>query len=69
MVIPFPADDEPRRAVADFLREAQRLLGGNEIDSAMAQVRKALETIRTTSAGTGPRQRRKRTALQKTGGP
>ena len=44
-VIPFPADDEPRRVVADFLREAQRLLGGNEIDSAMLQVRKALESI------------------------
>jgi hypothetical protein len=49
MVIPFPDDDEPRRAVADFLREAQRLLGGNEIDSAMLQVRKALETIKNTS--------------------
>lgn len=45
MTIPFPADDEPLRAVADFVREAQRLLGGNEIDSAMLQVRKALETI------------------------
>lgn len=48
MMIPFPADDEPRRAVADFLREAQRLLGGNEVDSAMLQVRKALETIKET---------------------
>jgi hypothetical protein len=49
MLIPFPDDDPPRRAVADFLREAQRLLGGNEIDAAMLQVRKALETIKNTS--------------------
>ena len=54
MLIPFPDDDEPRRAVADFLREAQRLLGGNEIDSAMLQVRKALETIRNTSGWSWP---------------
>jgi hypothetical protein len=46
MTIPFPPDDDPRRVVADFLREAQRQLGGNEIDSAMLQVRKALEKIR-----------------------
>ena len=50
MLIPFPADNEPGRAVADFLREAQRLLGGNEIDSAMLQVRKALETVKNTSS-------------------
>jgi hypothetical protein len=49
MLIPFPEDDEPCRGVADFLREAQRLLGGNEIDAAMLQVRKALETIKNTS--------------------
>lgn len=49
MMIPFPDDDEPRRRVADFMREAQRLLGGGEIDSAMLQVRKALETIKHTS--------------------
>lgn len=54
MLIPFPDDDEPRRAVADFLREAQRLLGGNEIDSAMLHVRKALETIRNTSSWNWP---------------
>ena len=48
-MIPFPDDDEPRRRVADFLREAQRLLGGSEFDSAMLQVRKALETIKHTS--------------------
>ncbi len=40
MLIPFPDDEEPCRAVADFLREAQRLLGGSEIDPAMLQVRK-----------------------------
>lgn len=54
MLIPFPDDDEPRRGIADFLREAQRLLGGNEIDSAMLQVRKALETIKNTSNWTWP---------------
>jgi hypothetical protein len=46
MVIPYPEVDQPVRAVVDFLREAQRLLGGNEIDSAMLQVRKALESIK-----------------------
>jgi hypothetical protein len=54
MLIPFPDDDEPRRAVADFLREAQRLLGGSEIDAAMLQVRKALETIKNTSGWAWP---------------
>jgi hypothetical protein len=54
MLIPFPADDEPNRVVADFLREAQRLLGGNEIDSSMLQVRKALETIRNISKWNWP---------------
>jgi hypothetical protein len=49
MLIPFPDDDEPRGGIAVFLREAQRLLGGNETDSAMLQVRKALETIKNTS--------------------
>jgi len=54
MLIPFPDDDELRRGVAAFLREAQRLLGGNEIDSAMLQVRKALETIRNASTWSWP---------------
>jgi hypothetical protein len=54
MMIPFPADDEPRRAVADFLREAQRLIRSNEIDGAMTQVRKALEIIETTSGWNWP---------------
>jgi hypothetical protein len=54
MLIPFPDDDEPRKVVADFLREAQRLLGGNEIDSAMLQVRKALESIKNTSSWNWP---------------
>ena len=49
MLIPFPDGDEPRRGVVNFLREAQRLLAGNEIDAAMLQVRKALETIKNTS--------------------
>lgn len=54
MLIAFPDDDEPRRRVADFLREALRLLGGSEIDSAMLQVRKALETIKNTSGWNWP---------------
>jgi hypothetical protein len=54
MVIPFPDDDEPRREVAGFLREAQRLLGGNEIDAAMLHVRKALETIKKISGWNWP---------------
>ena len=49
-----PDDDEQRRRVADFLHEAQRLLGGSEIDSAMLQVRKALETIKNTSGWNWP---------------
>ena len=59
MVIPFPDDDAPRRAVADFLREAQRLLGGREIDGAMLQVRKALETIKNTSSWNWPGKKKK----------
>ncbi|MFF8775058.1 hypothetical protein, partial [Kitasatospora sp. NPDC015120] len=45
MTIPFPEDDGPGRGAADFLRDAQRLLGASEIDPAMLMVRKALETI------------------------
>ena len=69
MVIPFPEDDQPRRNVADFLREAQRLLGGNEIDSAMLQVRKALETIKNTSSGAGRAKRTRRNSPRTSGGP
>jgi hypothetical protein len=47
-------DELPRRAAAGFLREAQRLLGGSEIDSAMLQVRKALETIKNTASWNWP---------------
>ncbi|MFF2045558.1 hypothetical protein ACFVVX_34580 [Kitasatospora sp. NPDC058170] len=54
MAIPFPADDGPGRAAADFLREAQRLLGAGEIDPAMLMVRKALETIRNISTWNWP---------------
>ncbi|MDH6130031.1 hypothetical protein [Kitasatospora sp. GP82] len=54
MTIPFPSDDEPGRAAADFLREARRLLGGNEIDPAMLMVRKALETIKNISGWNWP---------------
>jgi hypothetical protein len=54
MLIPFPADDEPRQAVANLLREAQRFLGGNEIDSAILQIRKALEEIKFMSGWKWP---------------
>ena len=54
MLIPFPDDDEPRRDIANFLRNAQRLLGSDEIDSAMLHVRKALETIKRTSGWNWP---------------
>ncbi len=54
MVIPFPADDDGRREVADFLREAQRLLGGNEVDSAMLKARKGIETIKHISGWSLP---------------
>lgn len=60
MLIPFPADDESRRAVGDLLREAQRLLGGNEIDSAMLKVRKALEAITPLSGWHWPGQKKDR---------
>ncbi|PRY35120.1 hypothetical protein [Umezawaea tangerina] len=59
MMIPFPADDEPVRGIAEFLREAQRLLCGNEIDSAMLQVRKALEAIKATSSWNWPGKKNK----------
>ena len=59
MLIPFPDDDEPRQAVAGFLREAQRLLRGREIDGAMLQVRKALETIKHTSSWNWPGKKKK----------
>ena len=58
MLIAFPDDDEGAPGVGGFLREAQRLLGGNEIDGAMLQVRKALETSRTPEPGPGRPARR-----------
>ena len=59
MMIPFPPDDAARSDVANFLREAQRLLGANEIDAAMLHVRKALETIRNTSVWNWPGQKKR----------
>ena len=59
MLIPFPEGDEPRQAVAGFLRDAQRLLGGGEIDGAMLQVRKALETIKNTGRWNWPGKKNK----------
>jgi hypothetical protein len=63
MLVPFPVDEDPRRGAADFLREAQRLLGGNEIDSAMLQVRKSLETIRNLSTWNWPGSKKDKTHL------
>ena len=54
MLIAFPDDDEVRLAVGGFLREAQRLLGGSEVDGAVLQVRKALETIKNTGSWPWP---------------
>ena len=54
MLIAFPDDDEVRLAVGGYLREAQRLLGGSEVDGAMLQVRKALETIKNTGSWPWP---------------
>lgn len=54
MLIAFPDDDETRRVVGNFLREAQRLLGSNETDAAMLQVRKALETVKNTGSWPWP---------------
>lgn len=54
MVIPFPDDRDPMRGIADFLREAQRQLGGNEIRAAMVHVRMALEEIRQQTSWSWP---------------
>jgi hypothetical protein len=54
MLIPFPEGDQPRQEAGNFLREAQQLLAGNDIDSAMLRVRKALETIKNASSWTWP---------------
>jgi hypothetical protein len=63
MVVPFPKTSALHDGVAEFLREAQRLLAGNEIDSAMLQVRKALETIRGSGwAWPGSKPKNERTA-------
>jgi len=69
MLIPFPDDGQPRSDVADFLREAQRLLGGNDIDSAMLQVRKALETIKNTSSWNWPGRKERERLPQTSVGP
>ncbi|MFI5736143.1 hypothetical protein ACIA49_38875 [Kribbella sp. NPDC051587] len=54
MVIPFPAGDGPRQAVADLLRDAQRMLGGNDVDGAMLRIRRALEEIKQIAGWTPP---------------
>jgi len=41
MWLPFPADDKPRQEAVNLLREAQRRLGGNDIDGAMLEVRRS----------------------------
>ncbi|MDT0468737.1 hypothetical protein [Streptomyces gibsoniae] len=54
MTIPFPLGDGPHQAVSDYLREAQRRLGGNDIDGAILEVRRALEQIRAGSCWAWP---------------
>jgi hypothetical protein len=53
-VVPFPEDDDPLRGIADFLREAQRQLAGNEIRAAMVHVRMALEGIKQQTSWPWP---------------
>ena len=54
MTIPFPLDDGPQQAASDYLREAQRRLGGNDVDGAILEVRRALEQIRLGSGWAWP---------------
>jgi hypothetical protein len=54
MTIPFPLGDGPRQAAADYLREAQRRLGANDVDGAILEVRRALEQIRMSSGWAWP---------------
>lgn len=49
MEIPLPLTDEKRLQAADWLRDAQRRLGGNDIDGAMAMARKSLEYVEHNS--------------------
>ncbi|MFF8535337.1 hypothetical protein ACF07B_25905 [Streptomyces sp. NPDC015532] len=54
MTIPFPIGDGPQQAGSDYLREAQRRLGGNDVDGAILEVRRALEQIRVGSGWAWP---------------
>ncbi|WP_432937470.1 hypothetical protein ACQPXM_25135 [Kribbella sp. CA-253562] len=54
MLIPFPSDDGPHRGIADHLREAQRLLAGDEINPAILSIRQALEAIKLNSGWSQP---------------
>ncbi|MFJ8038903.1 hypothetical protein ACIRBX_00125 [Kitasatospora sp. NPDC096147] len=54
--IPFPAGDGPRQEAVDHLRSAQRRLGGNDIDGAILDARRALEYIEENSGWHWPGQ-------------
>ena len=49
MTIPFPVGEGPQQVAVNFLREAQRRLGGNDVDGAILEVRRALEVVRKDS--------------------
>ncbi|MFE6872428.1 hypothetical protein ACFVFS_38525 [Kitasatospora sp. NPDC057692] len=54
--IPFPAGDGPRQEAVDYLRSAQRRLGGNDIDGAILDARRALEYVEENSGWHWPGQ-------------
>ncbi|KOV35774.1 hypothetical protein ADK60_08730 [Streptomyces sp. XY431] len=56
--IPFPAGDDPRQEAVDHLRSAHRRLGGNDIDGAILDVRRALEYVEENSGWHWPGQRK-----------
>ncbi|WP_042401997.1 hypothetical protein [Streptacidiphilus carbonis] len=54
MTIPFPLGEGPQQVAADALREAQRRLGGNDVDGAILEVRRALEEVGDASGWPWP---------------
>ncbi|WP_042428096.1 hypothetical protein [Streptacidiphilus anmyonensis] len=54
MTIPFPVGDGPQQVAANYLREAQRRLEGQDVDGAILEVRRALEEVRTASGWAWP---------------
>ncbi|MZG13914.1 hypothetical protein GTY44_10480 [Streptomyces sp. SID5914] len=64
MSIPFPADDEPRQEATQYLLEAQRRLGNNDVDGAILEARRALERIRDISTWSWPGNKQARERLR-----